>query len=143
MKKKTSPRRPKRPAVRPARQRSHIGRRDLQRYRVALLAERERLQRQCSFTDEVMEAPEAAGDLSQHRTHVADQGTENYQREMASRFKSIESMQGREINDALRRIADGTYGICAQCGGPIAKARLDIVPHARLCMKCLRPQRSR
>jgi RNA polymerase-binding protein DksA len=104
----------------------------------ALLTEKQRILRQCSYTEEVMESPEASGDLSQHRTHVADQGTENYQREMASRLKSIESRTLREIDEALRRIAAGTYGVCAACGGPISVARLEIVPHARVCMKCLR-----
>lgn len=85
-----------------------------------------------------MEAPGTSGDLSQHRTHIADQGTENYQREMASRLKSLESQTLRDIDDALKRLASGTYGICSSCGGQISKARLQIVPHARLCMKCLR-----
>jgi RNA polymerase-binding transcription factor DksA len=103
----------------------------------ALLAEKQRLLRQCSFTDQVMDSPEASGDLSQHRTHIADQGTENYQREMASRLKSIESKQLREIDDALARIGAGTYGVCSECRAPISRARLEVVPHARLCMKCL------
>ncbi len=114
----------------------------LLRFEKVLLAEKQRILKQCSFTDEIMEAPGATGDLSQHRTHVADQGTENYQREMASRFKSLESQALRDIDDALRRIAAGTYGICASCGGKISQARLRIVPHARLCMRCLRGRRS-
>ncbi|MBM3314555.1 hypothetical protein FJY71_01750 [candidate division WOR-3 bacterium] len=104
----------------------------------ALLVEKQRLLRQCSYTDEVMETPEASGDLSHHRTHVADQGTENYQREMASRLKTVESRTLREIDEALRRIAAGTYGVCAGCGRPIPRARLEVVPHARVCMRCLR-----
>lgn len=114
----------------------------LRRFEKALLAEKQRILRQCSFTDEVMEAPSSSGDLSQHRTHVADQGTENYQREMASRLKSLEAQALRDIDDALQRIAAGTYGICASCGGRIPSARLQVVPHARLCMKCLRGGRA-
>lgn len=106
----------------------------------ALLAEKARLLRQREFTEEVMKSsgPEGSGDLSSHRTHTADQGTENYQREMAGRFRTMEDDTLRAIEEALRRIADGTYGICEECGAPIPKARLEIVPHARFCMKCLR-----
>jgi len=105
----------------------------------ALLAEKQRILKQGSIAEKIMEScgPEATGDLSTHRTHTADQGTENYQRELASRLRSIESVTLREIEDALRRISEGTYGICEKCGGPIPKARLEIVPHARFCMKCL------
>ncbi|MEO0080098.1 MAG: TraR/DksA C4-type zinc finger protein [candidate division WOR-3 bacterium] len=111
---------------------------ELLRFEKALLAEKQRLLRQVNFTSEVMDTPQASGDLSQHRTHAADQGTENYQRELASRFKSLECAALREIDEALSRIADGTYGRCTACGGPIPKARLEVVPQARLCMKCLK-----
>lgn len=56
----------------------------------------------------------------------------------------MESM-GREglhemqmIRAALDRIDNGTYGICAKCGDPISKERLDAVPHAPLCRDCAR-----
>ncbi|MEO0085862.1 MAG: TraR/DksA C4-type zinc finger protein [candidate division WOR-3 bacterium] len=122
----------------PAKKPRRLPKSELARVEKVLLAHKQRLLRQCSFTDEVMESPEASGDLSSHRSHVADQGTENYQREMASRLKTLECQALRDIDDALRRISEGTYGICERCGERIAKARLEIVPHARLCMKCLK-----
>jgi RNA polymerase-binding transcription factor DksA len=79
--------------------------------------------------------PDATGDLSSHRTHTADQGTESFQSEMASRHRSAESRTLREIDLALKRIADGSYGLCVICGKPIAKARLEVMPHARHCIK--------
>lgn len=108
-------------------------------YERALLAEKQRILRQGSIAEKIMNSctPDATGDLSRHRTHTADQGTENYQREIASRLRSIETTTLREIDDALRRISQGTYGICEKCGDPIAKARLEVVPQARFCMKCL------
>jgi DnaK suppressor protein len=39
---------------------------------------------------------------------------------------------------ALRRMADGTYGICEGCGGKIPTRRLEILPHARFCVPCQR-----
>ncbi len=41
-----------------------------------------------------------------------------------------------EIEDALRKLDDGGYGRCEACGGPIADARLEAMPAARLCISC-------
>lgn len=45
----------------------------------------------------------------------------------------------KAIDAALDRIKAGTYGSCVKCGEPIARGRLDIVPHAALCQECIRP----
>jgi DnaK suppressor protein len=42
----------------------------------------------------------------------------------------------RETRYALRRLDDGTYGICARCGDPIPFERLEAIPHARRCVRC-------
>ena len=47
------------------------------------------------------------------------------------------------LNAALRRIEDGTYGICQSCGGEISIARLEAVPHAMLCRECANAASSR
>jgi DnaK suppressor protein len=44
------------------------------------------------------------------------------------------------LRAALRRIDEGTYGICQQCGARIDRARLEIVPDASLCINCARQQ---
>jgi DnaK suppressor protein len=41
-----------------------------------------------------------------------------------------------DVEDALGRLAEGTYGICERCGQPIAPARLEAKPAARLCITC-------
>jgi len=117
-----------------------MNKRELVKYERALVAEKQRILKQGNFTDEVMEAsgPDVTGDLSSHRTHMADQGTESYQTEMASRLKGMESTALREIDDALKRIEKGTFGRCENCDEEIPRARLDVVPHARLCIKCSR-----
>ncbi len=43
-----------------------------------------------------------------------------------------------ELNEALERIAAGTFGICENCGAPIERERLDLVPWTRLCERCAR-----
>ena len=47
-----------------------------------------------------------------------------------------------EVEAALERVEDGTYGVCEQCGGPIAEARLEALPATRSCITCAaRPRR--
>lgn len=43
------------------------------------------------------------------------------------------------LEQALKRIADGSYGICQKCGDPISEARLDAVPYAQICRHCASP----
>ena len=79
---------------------------------------------------------EAAGDLSTHAYHMADQGTDAEEREKSFYFASKSGRFLYHIDEALRRIKDGTYGICESCGHDISVARLEAVPHARLCISC-------
>jgi DnaK suppressor protein len=51
----------------------------------------------------------------------------------------LASAEGRillEINEALRRMARGEYGVCESCENPILRARLEAMPTARLCLSC-------
>jgi len=47
------------------------------------------------------------------------------------------------IDEALRRIRNNTYGICSECGKPIDAARLEAVPHARMCIECKEAEEQR
>ena len=68
--------------------------------------------------------------------HMADIGTDTYEQEFA--FSLMEAGAGRlsEIENALRRIQDGTFGVCQQCQSRITKKRLEAIPYATLCIKC-------
>jgi RNA polymerase-binding protein DksA len=79
---------------------------------------------------------EATGDLSAYSYHMADQGTDTMDREMAFLFASKSGRLVYHIDQALRRIKEGTYGLCESCKKPISAARLEAVPHARLCIQC-------
>lgn len=79
---------------------------------------------------------EAAGDLSTHAYHMADQGTDAEEREKSFYFASKSGRFLYHIDEALRRIKEGTYGKCEVCGNDISMARLEAVPHARLCISC-------
>ena len=79
---------------------------------------------------------DSTGDLSSYSNHMADQGTDAMERELAFMFASKSGRLVYHIEEALRRVKDGTYGKCFSCGKQINKARLDAVPHARLCIEC-------
>jgi DnaK suppressor protein len=74
---------------------------------------------------------DAAGDLSSMPIHMADIGTDNYEQEFALGLLDSERKLLHEINEALQRIEDGTYGICEGTGEPIPRARLEANPWAR------------
>ncbi len=79
---------------------------------------------------------DASGELSGYGLHMADAGTDSFDREFALSLVSNEQEALYEIEEALKRIDQSTYGICGNCEKPIVKARLDAVPFARLCVNC-------
>ncbi|MHB0870710.1 MAG: TraR/DksA family transcriptional regulator, partial [Chloroflexota bacterium] len=72
--------------------------------------------------------------------HMADIGTETFEheRDLALEINLRRQLQATE--DALRRFAKGTYGICSNCGQPIPLERLEALPQATLCIRCKRQQ---
>jgi len=62
--------------------------------------------------------------------------TDDFDREFALNLVSSEHDSVFEINNALRRIEEGVYGICDACSCPIEKPRLQALPFARMCIKC-------
>jgi|SRR5947209_6162741 len=75
---------------------------------------------------------ELSGGLDQHQ---ADVGTETFEREKdLSILENVES-ELADIEHALRRITEGTYGTCEACGRQIDDARLEAMPAARLCLE--------
>ena len=74
---------------------------------------------------------EDSGDLSSYGQHMADAGTESYERDFALSLVSSEQDALYEIDEALRRIQDGTYGVCEITGKPISRERLRAVPFTR------------
>lgn len=79
---------------------------------------------------------DASGEISSYSTHMADQGTDSFEREKAFQLASKGGRFLHHIDEALRRIKDRTYGKCQECGRDISVARLEAVPHARFCIEC-------
>ncbi len=74
---------------------------------------------------------DAAGDLSNMPLHMADVGSDNYEQEFTLGLIESERQILREIEAALERIRDNTFGVCAATGEPIGKARLRATPWAK------------
>jgi RNA polymerase-binding transcription factor DksA len=72
-----------------------------------------------------------SGDLSSYGQHMADAGTDTFDRDFALSLVSNEQEALSEIEAAIKRIRDGTYGICEITAKPISKERLLAVPFAR------------
>ncbi|MDR2675254.1 MAG: TraR/DksA C4-type zinc finger protein [Opitutaceae bacterium] len=72
-----------------------------------------------------------AGDLSSYGQHMADAGTDTFDRDFALSMVASEQEALTEIDAAIKRIKDGTYGICEVTGKPIARERLLAVPFTR------------
>lgn len=79
---------------------------------------------------------EASGDASAYSFHMADQGTDAMEREKAFLFASRDEKYIKQLDDALLRISNGTYGICRSCNELIGKERLEAVPTTTICYDC-------
>jgi len=76
-----------------------------------------------------------SGDL-RYTTHLADQGSDTMGRELNSYFNARAKKYLQHLEEALRRIEEGTYGVCLVCGKQIPTERLCEVPHTRHCVPC-------
>jgi DnaK suppressor protein len=66
----------------------------------------------------------------------ADAGTKTFEREHELSLANNSRDLLAQVERALERLADGTYGVCENCGNPIEKARLKAFPRATLCVTC-------
>ena len=116
-----------------------MNKRDLKHFEKKLLGERERLAKALGkLESSVLKRTqrESSGDLSAYSIHMADLGTDAMERENDLQVASAEGRLLVEINEAIARLAEGTFGVCETCGKEIDHRRLDVVPQARLCLKC-------
>lgn len=119
---------------------------ELAQFKKMLLMKREMLMGNVSRMEDAalrQNRQAASGDLSSIPLHLADIGTDNYEQEFTLGLLQNEEASLRDIDDALAKIEDGTYGECEMCEKKIPKARLKVVPHARLCVECQRKEESR
>ena len=112
---------------------------DIERYKRLLTTKKKELLKEMGILMESHVATtikDSTGDLSSYSYHMADQGTDAMERELAFMFASKSGRLIYHIDEALRRCEDGSYGKCRSCNKQISKPRLTAVPHAGLCIEC-------
>jgi DnaK suppressor protein len=118
---------------------NRVTKKDHKHFEDRLLEERARLVKELGYLEANVlkqNQRDSSGDLSGYSFHMADLGTDAMEREKAFLFASAEGRALYDLDEALRRLYNGNYGVCESCGQPIARERLEVVPHARLCVRC-------
>lgn len=112
---------------------------DMEAARRRLVEERARLEQvRLSLLDEAAVSEperEAFSELSLVDQHPADIGTETFEREKDLSILEQVEAQLRDVDRAMARLDDGTYGTCEACGKPIDAARLEARPATRFCLE--------
>ncbi len=111
---------------------------DLAEARRRLEARREDLQERIASESAILPAYDGSPTESRYGNHAADLATDTFEEEKALGLRSHFEGELLDVEDALRRIDEGTYGKCAECGREISPERLEALPAARLCIDCQR-----
>ena len=113
---------------------------DTEKFRDALLEERKRVEAaiQNLHDENPGTLAEDAGEETAYDNHLADTATETYDRELDYTLEENSEQILAEIDAALKRIEEGTYGICTNRGEEISEERLEALPWATLCIDCAR-----
>jgi DnaK suppressor protein len=113
---------------------------ELRHFEQRLMDERKRAVAQMAQFDDTLGASQeaATGELSLWRFHMADVGTETFEREQNFLLASREGRLLWHIDGALRRLyhSPETFGRCDECGRKIAFERLDAIPYVPRCVTC-------
>lgn len=117
----------------PATQAPSKFRREYKRWKDTLISLRHRLLQEGSHLEE-----EGLKALEQEVSvdHMADYGSDSSEQETTLQLIESNSLSMRDVDDALKRIEAGTYGLCEDCEALVPAARLEVLPHARFCIGC-------
>lgn len=109
----------------------------LKKEEIAQFKERlERMRGQLMQTlKEATEDVRATDDAKGYSQHQADEGTDDFERTISLEVSSKESIVLKQIERALEKIDEGTYGICDITGKEIPKKRLDAIPYAAMTVE--------
>ena len=115
---------------------------ELKAWKDRLVEERVRLEQELESLKQSTGATarDSSGDLSGYASHMADLGTDTMEREKAFLFAEQKRSRLAEVGEALKRIENGTFGVCSSCGEPIPSRRLERLPAASLCVPCKEKQ---
>lgn len=114
-----------------------LSKKELEKYAEVLLRKRAELVGDVrNMEDEALR--QNSGSLSNLPQHMAEQGTDNFEQSISLDLAQVDRTIIREIDDALQRIEDGTYGICLKTGRRISAERLAEIPWARYSIEAAR-----
>lgn len=116
---------------RPVKNQAGLKAKELNTFRELLVAKRRELLGDVHSMEEEALRSNGGSNLSNLPIHMADMGTDNYEQEFTLHLVQKDRELLKEIYVALKKIDDGTYGICEGTGKPISKARLEAKPWAR------------
>jgi DnaK suppressor protein len=116
-----------------------LSRKELSEFRRLLEDERVRLLEELEAMEE--HTPEVEDQVGMdigggYDEDLADVASSTFEREKGLALESSVQQMLAQVEEALARIEDGTYGICQRCGDPIDIARLRVLPFATLCIRC-------
>jgi DnaK suppressor protein len=112
---------------------------DIEHFRKRLMEERQNIIDELEWVESNYigsSQRDSTGEVSGHATHLADMGTDSSEMEKAYMIGETRGQVLADIDEALEKLEKGSYGTCESCGQQISGERLDVVPHARLCLKC-------
>ena len=110
---------------------------DVQQYRKALLQKKLEIEGTGGI-----KPIQASMENNTRQGDMADQASGNNEVHIALKLRQTDAKILQAIEDALQRIEKGTYGICRDCGEPIAEARLRAIPWTRVCIACKEKQKT-
>jgi len=108
-----------------------LDKKTLQRLKKILLKEREEI------IGGVKQIYESSKEIGQDGIQdIGDEAANIYNKQILLSLNENERIRLQEVDDALDRLANGTYGICEECGGPVGLKRLEVRPVAKYCVPC-------
>ena len=117
----------------------------LKKFKETLMDERNRITQDLDYQKSELNKTitDSSGELSSATYHMADVGTDMAEREKTSLFAHRQAKYLSDVDEALARVNDETYGICAICGELIEEGRLEAVPIAKYHVSCKETQNQR
>ncbi len=109
-----------------------LDKKTIAKFKKLLLKQREEI------VGEVKQMVESSKEMGQDGIQdIGDEAANIYNKQVLLSLNENERLRLLEVDEALDRIENGTYGICEECGGPISLKRLEVRPVAKYCVPCL------
>jgi len=113
-------------------QKKDLDKKTITKFKKILLKEREQI------VGEVKQIFESSKEMGQDGIQdIGDEAANIYNKQVLLSLNENERIRLQEVDDALDRIENKTYGICEECGEPIGLKRLEVRPVAKYCVPCL------